>query len=136
MALVIGNAFAVETDVESDWEYFSEYGAGIAFNIDDLEESSLAYVTIASWRKVVRGDVGLINFKEQMSPEGDDWWRDLRPAIGVSGNLFELAKLVPNLEPIFEQVPSWITLGVGAYIQLQDIEEETLQWMIYLTIKL
>ena len=120
-------------DVEAkDFEYLTHFFMGVGWDMSDGDNHSIAACSIVTWKKIFNFDVGLIDF-EQVETDGELWWQDLNPAVGVSADLIELARLMPQIESIISWLPNWVGVGAGLYTELSDFDNDV-EGIVYATL--
>ena len=117
---------------ESDWSYFSHVGTGAAWNLADWDVHSIVFASAVTWREMINLDFGMIDF-EVVEADGERWWSDVSPAIGISADVVKAIEMFPGLAPVVEWIPGWVGVGAGGYIDLEA--EHDVQLMVYGVVK-
>ncbi len=132
--LVCVNAIAAEPIeiVDNDWTYLQHISTGFAWELGSMESHSIAFLSAVTWRDMINFDVGLIDI-EKVEADGDRWYNDLKPIVGISVDVLKLLDEVPQLEPIIGWVPNAVGLGAGIHFELESDHDAIPT--IYLVIK-
>ena len=104
---------------EADFQYFtSVMNLGILYDANDGSRHSYWYMRIVEYKGLISLDVGLRDF-EQVEVNGDMWWQDLSPTIGLGVDVFTALEYVPALESIIDTIPDYIRVGAGVSLDLE-----------------
>jgi hypothetical protein len=104
-----------------DFKFFQHFSIGVAWEINDLEDHSIAFTSLVTFKDMLNLDIGLIDF-EQVDGEGEKWFDDINPSIGLSFDVlqimqkFEFAKNILLLAEISDVVG----VGVGCYADIES----------------
>ena len=125
---------AMAEDEVADLTFLQHYAIGVAYDLNDFDDHSIAFISLVTWRDVLNFDVGLVDF-EQVQTEGDLWWQDLNPVAGLSADVQNLGKLVPQIQPILDWIPNWVGIGAGFYSELDELTGlDDVDALLYVTI--
>ena len=91
----------------------------ILWDAKDWAQHSQISISIVGYKGILFLDFGLVDF-EQIETSGDHWWQTLNPSGGITLDLIETARLVPQIEPYIAYIPEYVFLGVGWYARLED----------------
>ena len=140
--LIIGIVLAIclcgsvqAADTASDWTYLTHFAIGVAYDLDDFDNHSIAFASVITWKDTFNLDIGLIDF-EKIEAEGTLWWQDLNPVVGISADLTKISELVPQVAPYLGWIPEWVAIGAGFYTELDEfIDMDDIDMIMYATVK-
>ncbi|GAG36648.1 unnamed protein product [marine sediment metagenome] len=132
--LLCGTAFTAEPVEESNLTYLTHFAAGVAWDLNDFDNHSIAFISVVTWRDTINLDIGLVDF-ELVETEGELWWHELNPVVGISMDVENLGILIPQIEPLLGWIPEWVGIGAGFYTELDNfIDMDDVSLVLYATI--
>ncbi len=128
------DAESVEAIAEKDvdWVVFSHFAIGAAWDLGTGEEHSIAFISILTYKELLNIDLGLIDF-EDVQNSNDQWYENVSPGIGISADVIGLVEEYSGLGKLVEWIPDIIGIGIGAYLEIDSIDDMDVIPMIYIT---
>lgn len=123
---------AVIEEKAIDWQVFSHFAIGAAWDLGTGEEHSIAFISILTYRDMINFDIGLIDF-EQVNNSSDQWYENVSPGIGISADVISLVEEYTGLGRLVEWIPDIVGIGIGTYLEVDDIDDLNVIPMIYIT---
>jgi len=123
---------AVIEEKAIDWQVFSHFAIGAAWDLGTGEEHSIAFISILTYRDMINFDIGLIDF-EQVNNSSDQWYENVSPGIGISADVISLVEEYTGLGKLVEWIPDIVGIGIGTYLEVDDIDDMNVIPMLYLT---
>ena len=114
----------------ADWKYMQHYAVGIAWDMSNGAEHSIAFASVITYKDLLNIDAGLIDF-EKVQASGDYWYNDLEPIIGISADVFGVLDLIPQVAPLIGWIPDCVGAGVGVHIEVEN--DHDVKPMAYIT---
>jgi len=103
----------------ADWQYLKHYAIGVAWQVNNGDEHSIAFMSAVTYKDYYNFDIGLIDW-EKVETSGDRWYTDLKPTAGISVDVFGVIATVPQIEPIVGWIPDCVGAGAGVYMDIDN----------------